>query len=87
MQILEYAEEKGVSYYNFIPCCGEIGIDWQTDTYDEGMHLNVYGAEKLTDYFGNILVESHGLGEKARSQDVLDRWQANLDAYYKERNS
>lgn len=86
-QISAYATENDLSYYNFIKYKDEIGIDFSVDTYDEGMHLNVYGAEKLTDYFGNILAESHGLGEKARSQDVLDRWQANLDAYYKERNS
>ena len=86
-QVSEYAENNGLAYYNFIKCRDEIGIDFATDTYDEGMHLNVYGAEKLTEYFGNILVSDHGLGDTAHSQDVLDRWQANIDAYYKERNS
>lgn len=86
-QIIEYAEKNDLSYYNFISCKDEIGIDFATDTYDEGMHLNVYGAEKLTDYFGKLLVESHGLGERGRSDDVAQRWQENIDAYYKERNS
>ena len=86
-QIKDYAQSNNLSYYNFISCKDEIGIDFTTDTYDEGMHLNVYGAEKLTEYFGKILTESHGLGEKTRSEDVAQRWQANIDAYYKERNS
>ena len=86
-QVIEYAESNGLAYYNFIKCKDEIGIDFSTDTYDEGMHLNVYGAEKLTEYFGNILKESHGLDKAEHSQNVIDRWQANIDAYYKERNS
>jgi len=86
-QITEYAEKNDVTYYNFIECKDEIGIDFSTDTYDEGMHLNVYGAEKLTDYFGKILTEDHGLGECERSEAIIERWQTNVDAYYKERNS
>ena len=86
-QIVEYADKNDITYYNFIKCKDEIGIDFSTDTYDEGMHLNVYGAEKLTEYFGEILKNEHGLGGSDRSQDVIDRWQANIDAYYKERNS
>ena len=86
-QVTAYAEKNDLSYYNFIDHKDEIGIDFSTDTYDEGMHLNVYGAEKLTDYFGRILSEDHGLNKTDRSQSVLDRWQANIDAYYKERNS
>ena len=60
-QIVAWANEKSVDYYNFIPLDEEIGIDWNTDTYDAGVHLNVYGAEKLTSYFGKILVEKYGL--------------------------
>ncbi|MBO7250449.1 MAG: SGNH/GDSL hydrolase family protein, partial [Clostridia bacterium] len=60
-QIAEYAAEHSLAYYNFIPKAEEIGIDWSTDTYDAGAHLNVYGAEKLTRYFGEILSSSHGL--------------------------
>ena len=56
-QICDYAEQNGLAYYNFIPLCEEIGIDWETDTYDVGVHLNVYGAEKLTSYLGRLLVE------------------------------
>jgi hypothetical protein len=85
-QIAAYAAENNLSYYNFIPLCEEIGIDWSTDTYDAGVHLNVYGAEKLTAYFGRILAERHGL-QSHKGESELDRiWTEKLNAYRTERN-
>ena len=81
-----YAEQKGLAYYNFIDAVDEIGIDYATDTYDGGVHLNVYGAEKITDYFGQILKNSHGLGEVSHTSEQVSAWQTRVDAYYKERN-
>lgn len=80
-QIVEYAEEKGLAYYNFIPECKKIGIDWSTDTYDEGMHLNVYGAEKLSVYFGEILVDDHGITSRKDEPETAARWNGYLDVY------
>ena len=85
-QIVTWANEKSVPYYNFIPLDGEIGLDWSTDTYDGGVHLNVYGAEKLTSYFGKILVEKYGLTDR-RGNVVLDAlWAKKVEAYEKEKN-
>ena len=85
-QIVEYASENGLAYYNFIEQTDEIGIDYTTDTYDEGVHLNVYGAEKMTEYFGRILAERHGLADIEHSEEQKTKWQTRVDAYYKERN-
>ena len=85
-QIVDYASENGLAYYNFINKTEEIGIDYTTDTYDEGVHLNVYGAEKMTEYFGRILSESHGLANTEHSDAQKTKWQVRVDAYYKERN-
>lgn len=85
-QIKAYAAEHALAYYNFIPLCDEIGLDWSTDTYDAGVHLNVYGAEKLTRYFGRILAEEHGL-QSHKGESEMDRiWTEKLNAYYAERN-
>ena len=86
-QIREYAQEKQLSYYNFIDKTEEIGIDYSTDTYDEGVHLNVYGAEKMTRYFGNILKESHGLSAPVHTDAEISAWGKRLEEYYEERNS
>ena len=85
-QIESYAERHGIAYYNFIPLAEEIGIDWSTDTYDGGTHLNVYGAEKLTSYFGRILSEAHGLESRKQDTDLAARWEEKYNAYLAERN-
>ncbi len=82
-QIVQYADEKNLTYYNFIPLCDEIGIDWQTDTYDEGVHLNVYGAEKLSVYFGKILTENHEIPDRRTDEAEAAKW-ADRIARYKE---
>ncbi len=86
-QIRDYAAEKGVAYYNLINATEDIGIDYSTDTYDAGVHLNVYGAEKLTDYFGKLLKTEHGMNDVAHTQQTKDAWQMRVEEYYKERNS
>ena len=85
-QIVSWADEKGVDYYNFIPLEDEIGLDWNTDTYDGGVHLNVYGAEKLTSYFGKILVEKYGLSDCRGNIELDAIWAEKLATYQKERN-
>ena len=85
-QICSYAEEKGVDYYNFIPLCEEIGIDWSTDTYDGGAHLNVYGAEKMTAYFGKMLAERYQIPDNRENSELKAIWERKVALYYDERN-
>ncbi len=80
-QIVDYSKKNKLAYYNFIPHCDEIGIDWQTDTHDEGLHLNVYGAEKLTKYFGKILRDEHDLTSRRNEKDTVARWNAYFSEY------
>lgn len=58
-QITAFAEENELSYYDFTDCIDEIGLDFQVDTYDAGLHLNHTGAVKLSKYFARILAERH----------------------------
>ena len=85
-QIVAYAEQKGLAYYNFIPECEQIGIDWTIDTYDAGMHLNVYGAEKMSEYFGNILVNEHSITDRRTDAETAKVWNEHL-RIYKERKA
>ena len=85
-QIVDYAEANGLDYINFIPLADEIGIDWSSDTYDEGMHLNVYGAEKLTDYFGKMLREEYGIEDRRGDSELASRWQRRVEKYYERKN-
>ena len=85
-QIVAWAREKHVDYYNFIPLDEEIGIDWSTDTYDGGVHLNVYGAEKMTSYLGKLLTEKYGLTDHRGNAELDAVWAEKLAIYQKERN-
>jgi len=81
-QITDYAESHGLAYYNLIPKSAEMGLDMNTDTYDGGAHLNVYGAEKLTRYFGEILAKDHAIPDRRGESDTAAVWQGRVKAYY-----
>ena len=80
-QIEEYAKNNGLKYYNFLDKMEEIGIDWNHDTYDGGLHLNVYGAEKLTSYFGEILVEEFALEDRRNEPKLSADWEEKIRVY------
>lgn len=82
-QIAAYAEGRGLTYVNMIPLQQEIGLDWRTDTYDEGAHLNVYGAEKLTAWFGRMLSEEMALPDRRVDHAYASVWTARLDAFHR----
>ncbi len=86
-QIVSYAAQHGLHYYNFIEKTEEIGIDWNTDTYDAGVHLNVYGAEKLTRYFGEILQNELGVPDRRSDTALSSDWNEKIFAYYAEKNT
>ncbi len=81
-QVARYADEHGLAYYNLIPKADEIGLDMSADTYDAGAHLNVYGAEKLSRYFGQILRDTHEIPDGRGNSHASAVWNERLDAYY-----
>jgi len=82
-QIKDYAEKYNLTYINFIEDIDTIGIDFNTDTYDGGLHLNVYGAEKLSDYFGKILADLINFDDHSNDEQLNAIWQQKCDAYDK----
>ena len=81
-QVAAYAAEHDLAYYNLIPEADQIGLDMSTDTYDAGAHLNVYGAEKLTRYFGAILRDTHNLPDRRVNSHACVVWEERVQAYY-----
>lgn len=86
-QICAYAEANALAYYNFIGMEEELSLDWSTDTYDGGAHLNVFGAEKLTSYFGALLQTVHGCEDHRSDPSVSAIWNAKLEVYQKEKEN
>ena len=78
-----YAADRGVEYINAIPCMDEMGIDLSRDTYDGGIHLNVYGAEKYTRWLGEHL-RDRGLIEDQRQDPVTAARYEELSRRYEQ---
>jgi len=82
-QVSSYAEENGLTYINMIPLSEEIGLDMSHDTYDAGLHLNVYGAEKLASYFGQYLVDNYGLEDHRNDPKYTKIYEEKIMLYNK----
>ncbi len=78
-EIESFAAARSICYYNLNDA--DIGIDPATDSYDGGLHLNVYGAEKTTAYFGAML------SDMLKTEPVRDSvWDRKVREYYGARN-
>ena len=86
-QISDYAEENGLMYINMLEHSDEIGIDWNTDTYDAGLHLNVYGAEKAARWFGAILSDECGVPDRRDDGNIAEKWDEKAKTYYEQKRS
>ena len=84
-QVDAYAQEKGLTYINFLELTDETGIDYTRDTYDAGLHMNLSGAEKLARWLGRYLSAEVGL-EDRRGETALERiWAEKIAAYEAEK--
>ena len=84
-QVEAYAAEKGLPYLNFLELQEETGIDYTTDTYDGGLHMNLSGAEKLSRWLGQWLMENTALTDRRGEPELSARWEEKLAAYEAEK--
>lgn len=80
-QIADYAKENDLLYINMLDYQEEIGIDWSVDTYDAGLHLNVYGAEKASTWFGKILAEKCNMPDRRNETEIAQAWEEKINTY------
>lgn len=81
-QIKKYAEEKNLMYINYM----DADIDWSKDTYDGGLHLNLYGAEKLSGYLGRDLKDSVELSDHRVDETLSSIWDEKVSRYDRNRS-
>jgi hypothetical protein len=86
-QMEAYAQENDLLYVNMLEHQEEIGIDWQTDTYDTGLHLNVYGAEKASRWFGNILKTQCGVPDRRSDTEISALWAEKAKTYHERKKA
>ena len=73
------AVENGIEFVDYNMLYDGIGLDMETDFFDE-RHLNIYGAEKFTEYF----VETTEYFKDKMRED--EDWRADYDRYIAERD-
>lgn len=81
-QIREYADSNDLIYLNFLDLIEETGIDYNTDTYDTGLHMNLSGAEKLSRYLGPVLREEYGIPDRRNDAELSRIWEDKTTFYY-----
>ncbi len=80
-QVLDYANKYNLPYINFLKLTDKIGIDYSTDTYDAGLHMNLSGAEKLSDYIGNLLSDYWKVPNRKDEKLLSEIWNKKIELY------
>ena len=85
-QVEVFAAEENLKFINFLDLIEEIGIDYNTDTYDAGLHMNLSGAEKLSKYLGKVLTEECGISDRRNDAEWSSIWKEKIEFYEKDKN-
>lgn len=78
--IKRLTDEYGLPYLDMNFSSEEMGIDWSHDSRDGGDHMNVYGALKVTSFFGKYLNEKYDLPDH-RGDKKYANWDQDLKDY------
>jgi hypothetical protein len=84
-QIETYAEANNLKYINFLELFDETGLDFATDTFNAGLHLNLSGAEKITHHLGEFLLNETALTDRRGENELAAIWEEKLRHYDAER--
>ncbi len=68
------ADRIGIRYLDLNLHVDEIGLDWSTDTFDKGDHLNCFGAEKASAWIMRELEGWAGLEDKREDPAFAASW-------------
>lgn len=86
-QIDEYAAKHQVLYINGNEFTEDMGLDMTTDSYDAGVHLNIYGAEKFSRYLANVLVNECHVEDRRGDKELAKAWEDVCNRYHSDKNT
>lgn len=78
--VQKFADEAGVTYIDLNEGDTKVEVDWSRDTSDNGDHMNIRGAYKVTAFIGAYLSENYDLPDH-REDDAYAAW-AELSEWY-----
>lgn len=71
--VADLSEQEGVPFLDLCDEMDDIGLDFAQDMNNSG-HLNVWGAYKVSEYFGNYLKQSYPLPDRRADSELAARW-------------
>lgn len=74
----EIAAKYDVEYIDFVGMNNV--VEYTTDCYDSGSHLNPSGARKVTEYLGEYIVENYDIPDR-REDEAYAKWHEDYEAY------
>ncbi|MBR4557057.1 MAG: SGNH/GDSL hydrolase family protein [Clostridiales bacterium] len=77
----KYAAQYGLTYLNLCDYKEEMGLDMSVDTYDGGAHLNLFGAEKNSVFFGQYLIDHYELTDYRTIPAVAAEYEKDIQFY------
>lgn len=80
-QVLDYAEKYDLPYINFYDLLKETDINYETDTYDGGLHMNRNGAGKLSRYLGKVLTDQYGIKDHRKDAEIAKIYRQKYQFY------
>lgn len=80
-QIADYAAAHNLLYINYLKLAKKLDIDYETDTYDGGLHMNLYGAEKLSAHLGKVLKKKCGVLDRREDDEFTQVWDDKATFY------
>lgn len=78
-RIGEIAQEYGILFLNANRHYEEMGLDFSRDFYDKN-HVNLYGAEKYTDFLAAYVREHYAIMQQ-KDEAVCDAWDSVYERY------
>ncbi|MCL2416175.1 MAG: SGNH/GDSL hydrolase family protein [Defluviitaleaceae bacterium] len=82
-QIVAFAEENNLLYINFLEYTEDMGIDFSTDTFNGGLHLNVFGAEKTARFLGEIIQSNFDIPDRRNEPEIANYWNELSELYHR----
>jgi len=82
-QIVAFADKHNLLYINFLNREDEIGLDWSIHSFNAGAHLNVFGAELMSRFFGEILQSRFDLPDRRTDPTTAANWESMANQYHR----
>ncbi|MDR2590832.1 MAG: SGNH/GDSL hydrolase family protein [Oscillospiraceae bacterium] len=80
-QIIAFANDNDLLYVNFLHHLDDVGLDFTQHTFNAGLHLNVFGAQLLSGYFGGIISENYILPDRREDAGFSAYWEELTKQY------